>query len=362
MSSTAKDADMPQKVRAARLLWHLGYVCPIEVAVTANEVAYGQLKRSDLTDIDVLGIKFEKDLSWHTVIADCKSGKESASSRLFWMRGVMEFFGAERGYLVMPRIGSESREMALRLAISLLDTDNLAKYEKDKQLDRVRWFNDVTYTAYKRSWGYRLAKGKEATSEEKMLMKFYAFFSYRYWYHAEYLNVLQTITAFRDVAGVLDQLPDQQKTKVAAYNGLTLLAISLLKMCGSVIATKSGEIHNEVRRYIFGGAANAIERSNVMKALGKVAGEKFKLEPEYYDDLLELANRLIVFSDHASEMARYSQLILNLNVLSSQSENLSEALGVSFQVDTLKLLKDTAEFLCKATGFRVGVFSELMNQ
>lgn len=362
MSNSARDADAPLKVRAARFLWHLGYVCPMEVAVSANEVSYGELKRSSLTDIDVLGIKFDKDLSWHTVIADCKSGRESASSRLFWMRGVMQFFSAERGYLVMPKIGDETREMALRLAISLLDEDNLSRYERDKHLAKVKWITDASYTAYKNLWGYRGVKVKPLTQEEQALRRFYAFFSYRYWYQAEYLNVLQAVTIFRDAAGSVDKQSDQRRAKVAAYSGLMLFAVALLKMCGSVMATKSDEIHNEMRRYIFGGAARAIERAREMKVLGEVAGQKLKLEPDYYDALLELANRLITFSDYSAEMPRYAQMILSWNILGDNKGTLAESLGELFEADTVKLLKDTAEFLCTASGFDVSAFEELMGQ
>ena len=64
-------------------------------------------------------------------------------------------------------------------------------------------------------------------------------------------------------------------------------------MCGSVIATKGSEIHNEVRRYIFGSAANANERAHLMRMFSKLSESKVRLEPDYYGELLELASRMI---------------------------------------------------------------------
>jgi hypothetical protein len=364
-TSRGRDADADLKLRVGRFFWDLGYVCHMEVAMSASEVAYGGLKRFDLTDLDVLGVKFENDLSWRTVIGDCKTGKGvSPVTRLFWLNGIMNFFGAERGYLAMPKIGPECRTVAGRLDVSLLDEDNLSRYEKDKQLDNLglRSFTPEVYDQRRLLWGLRLTKGQKPVDDQLVLHKAYQFFSYRYWFQDEYLNVLQSITAIADAAEVINRHPDRMKMKVLAYTGLTLFAIALLKMCGSVIATKSGEIHNEIRRYIFGGASNALERGKLMRLLRQVSQQPVQLEPPYYEALLELANRLITFSQFAKGIPRYSYLVQNENAIARRPEHLDAILGASFGVDALKLTKDVAEFLCTASGLDKKIFDELLSQ
>ncbi len=358
-----KDADL--KLRVARYLWSLGYVCPTEVAMSGREIIQGEAKRYDLTDLDVVGIKFENDLSWQTVIGDCKSGaRPSPVARLFWLRGVMDFFGAQRGYLAMPSIGRESREVALRLGISLLDDDNLAAYEAEKHLlaQDLRLFSMEGYDRKRQLWGLNLPKDATPTADEERLLRVYQFLSYRYWFQEEYLNVQHTVTVFADAADLLGKHPDQRRARLVAYRGLTLLAISLLKMCGSVMATKRTELHNEVRRYIFGGASNAIERHKLMKLLATISQKPVSLEPAYYDALLELANRLVTYSEYAKNIPRYIELILSETVVSERAEPLEKLIGSDFEVDTLKLAKDVADFLCVAAGLDKGIYEALMKQ
>jgi hypothetical protein len=359
-----RDKDAELKLRAARMLWHLGFVCPREVVISGKEIKLGALKRYDLTDLDVVGIKFDADLSFRTVIADCKSGKSSATNRLFWLRGVMDFFGADRGYLVQPQIGSEVREVALRLSVSLLDRGNLEKYETDKGLGNTN-LESLSIRGYDREralWGPNLPKGHQPTEAEKRLQRVYQYLSYGYWFNEEHRNVQQLLRVFGEAAAVINSHSDRERMKLLVYRGLTLWSISLLKMCGSVIATNSDEIHNEVRRYIFGGAASASERARLMRYFSTLQREQVPLEPPYYDELLELAARIIKFSQFGKDIPRYSDLVASEAVVCGRKENLEGVLGRDFSVDTLKLTKDVAVLMSKAADLDPSLFSELMTQ
>lgn len=361
MSNRDKDAEL--KLRTARFLWHMGYCVIREVALSGYDIRSGELKRYDLTDLDVLGIKFDNDLRWHTVIADCKSGKVSSVNRVFWLRGVMNFFGAERGYLVQKGIGHEVRELGPGLDISLLDPENLDVYEHDKELDQLRLssFSLQNYDTRNDLWGLKLPKGQRPTDQETRLAHLYSYLTYGYWFGDEYRNVQQMVKTLSDARVALVGLP-RPKAKLLAYTALTLYSVSLLKMCGAVIATKSADIHSEVRRYIFGGSANANDRYRLMKLLSQLSGERVNLEPVYYEDLLELSARIIRFSQHARDIPRYSDLILMENVLQPGLRPLAEVLGEQFSIDTLKLTKDIADFLVNTTGADGSLFEELYGQ
>ncbi|HCG01062.1 MAG TPA: hypothetical protein DEV93_11025 [Chloroflexi bacterium] len=357
-----KDADF--KLRTCRFLWHMGFACSMEASLSSRVIRYGKLKRYDLTDIDVVGVRFDSDLTWQTVVADCKSGKESAINRLFWLRGVMTFLGADRGYLVMKSIGPECREVALRMNVSLMDEENLTQYETDKSLD-VGSLNCFTLSAYDRNaalWGLQFPKNYSPNDAEQQIQKLFNYLSYNYWFNQEYRNIQVLLSALENAAPAMEAHPDKERMKVAAYTALLLWSISLLKMCGSVIATKGSEIHNEVRRYIFGSAANANERAHLMRMFSKLSESKVRLEPDYYGELLELASRMIKFSHHAKSIPRYVQQVLFSNILCAKADSLATLLGGQYSVDSLKLAKDVAHFVCKATGLKPEVFSELLSQ
>ena len=86
--------DLNLKLRLKRILFQMGYYSPIEVELSQYDDTGLELKRTSLTDLDVLGIKFDPALISHKVVGDCKTGKGVSDlnrlflvarcSRLFW--------------------------------------------------------------------------------------------------------------------------------------------------------------------------------------------------------------------------------------------------------------------------------------
>src|ERR1700754_1109618 len=95
------DQDLGLKLRFRRILFCQGYWSPIEVELSQYE-AYGTgLKRKSLTDLDVLGIKYDELFTPFRVVGDCKSGRNvSDASRMFWLKGVNDYFGADQAYYI----------------------------------------------------------------------------------------------------------------------------------------------------------------------------------------------------------------------------------------------------------------------
>ena len=67
-----KDKDLPLALVGKRLLQAMGYLVDLKVPYYAH--SYGrQYKRTDITDIDLLGIKFDLDFASRTAVGECKS-------------------------------------------------------------------------------------------------------------------------------------------------------------------------------------------------------------------------------------------------------------------------------------------------
>lgn len=67
-------------------------------------------------------------------------------------------------------------------------------------------------------------------------------------------------------------------------------------------------------------------------------------------------------SHFGKEIPRYVYLLLGENIVSERSESLEQLIGKDFSIDTLKLTKDVAAFVAKATGTDTALYSELMAQ
>ena len=94
--------DFDLKIRLSNIFWALG--CYTRIEVKLAEYGVKQEAPLELTDLDVLGIRVLPDLSFEYLVADCTSNKDVIKSpiqRVFWLKGVMTFFGASKGYLVL---------------------------------------------------------------------------------------------------------------------------------------------------------------------------------------------------------------------------------------------------------------------
>jgi len=90
--------------------------------------------RKLITDIDVLALRPGLDLRWELVLADCKTLKDqSPANRILWLRGLMEYFSAISGMIVLRRtkaIENEHKLFAASLRINLIDEAEFHTFDK----------------------------------------------------------------------------------------------------------------------------------------------------------------------------------------------------------------------------------------
>ena len=60
----------------------------------------------DITDVDVLGIKYTYPFEKKVIICDCKNKvKPKPFERIFWTKGLGEYVGVDDEYIALPKIG-----------------------------------------------------------------------------------------------------------------------------------------------------------------------------------------------------------------------------------------------------------------
>jgi len=365
MTTSATVKDLPIKLRIKRVLEAQGYHCPLEVVLShfESQDTRQDLKRILLTDIDVLGIRFEPDLRQNIIVADCKSGRESEVNRIFWLRGIMDYFLAQEGIFLKPQMHSQARALGPKLGIRVLDEKGLAILEKGLELDSSS-FRTNGMTLYQRMsalWGLQLEPGQNPTQKQLVIKSVYQYLQYNYWMVDDYVNIQTIIDRFGKIRA--DIYPDDLKSKYLAFVGLQRLSLSIIKMSGYVAARDLSDVATQFRTAFFGGPYRMRTSIQIMEYLKRLSEfsrieERLELEPPYFSELVEIVNRIILNSRHAAKILQHLDVILTEHLFGSK-QSLEKVLGNIYSTEALVLLKRIAAMFAKYTGLREGLFEEL---
>jgi len=125
-----KDSD--QKNILIKHFYSLGWFAQPEVKVFHKGGVNEQTKV--ITDIDVLALRPGTDLSWELVLGDCKTLKgQSPVNRALWLRGLMSFFNASKGILVLKKqqpMEIDHKLFASSFNVTLLNEEEFVEYDR----------------------------------------------------------------------------------------------------------------------------------------------------------------------------------------------------------------------------------------
>ena len=94
--------DSNQKDMLCKHFYSLGWFAQPEVVVFHKGGVYEQKKV--ITDVDVLALRPSTNFSWEIVLGDCKTLKgQSPANRALWLKGLMDFYHASEGVLVLKK-------------------------------------------------------------------------------------------------------------------------------------------------------------------------------------------------------------------------------------------------------------------
>ena len=355
------DRDLSLKLRFKRVLFQMGYYSPIEVELSQYEALYEELKRQSLTDLDVLGLKFDVAFTANKVVGDCKTGRRvSDINRLFWLRGVMDYFGANTGYYLRPVIDRQAKAIAPRLGITTLDENGLMALEKDLDANTLPLpLQDLGfYEMQRKQWGIFIPKGTKPASRELDLKKVYTYLSYSYWYFEQHRNLFLLVAHFQKIAHLLN--PMDPRDILLAHVGVERFALSLLQMASDIYLRGLSDIPLNARVYLYGGAFAVRDRQEYFKLLNKLTGANEPLDPPFLDDTIELLNRIVHNPYAATEVLRYLEAIYGWCVQLG-NKDVTALFGAKMQTSAVVLARDIAITFTKATGMREQIFSKILS-
>ena len=348
--------DFKLKIRLNNIFWSLG--CYTRLEVKLAEYSLQEKIPMELTDLDVLGIRILPDLSIDYLIADCTSNKDvirSPIQRVFWLKGVMEFLGASKGYLSLgtnnPVLGSQ-RIVGHRLGVTILNEENLANLEK-----RVVSSGFPQLKSSKpESWLYF---ENNITNLSKEIVPLLNFRKHNYWINPSYQNLHALISLVTKHNKLFNETNRLQKALILDL--LTLFTLSVLQMSAYVFRVNPESPRIELRSYFYGGYDKMKRRQDIAENIkklmattrrqGTLFNETLKLDPDYLPNLFDIAFRLLNKPFDSSQIPRYLQVILFEKILyKGENADGMKYLETSFSDITKKLTRDIVKFFRDSTG------------
>src|SRR3974377_952554 len=189
-----KDLDLPLKLQVASALAACGYYTRVNVLRSATS----SRGLADVTDIDVLAIRYDLMFKRDAVAVSCKSGAAktlSAAREAFYLRGVLDYVEAGEGVAAYSQkpVAPHIRDLGQRLGILMLSGDEIGQWCKNltNGLPDPSYFHESAYETYTNGW--------ERLGNEGLA----GYLNTDYWFHFDFRNLQNLIVHLRKVSAKL---------------------------------------------------------------------------------------------------------------------------------------------------------------
>lgn len=339
------ELDLGLKVGARALLWSMGFSTRLDVVLRGYERADGRSVET-FTDLDVLGVSVMPGYRLSTTIADCKTGKsDKPTARMFWLRGVADFFGADGAMLVREHdVLDSTRQLSEKLGITVLPSPDLVHMQtlhgpavpEDSPLS-------VLFD--------RSAAAEHLKAYSKLDRKLKPLIDYRdfdYWVYDDSRNLFQLVAHLSDASKWLKASdPDH----LSLFFDLAWLGlVTLIKASEHVRRAFLSDPDRGLQEYLFGGPVQLMEKIQVAEYLQSLRPDGVRKRdhlPEYYPALRELVTRLLRRPAHMQNALRHAEAASALAAARKRIA-LGAAFGDEFDDIAAKLVADMCGFLVSA--------------
>lgn len=361
MSSNDKDFDY--KIRFQRILWKMGFWTRSEIPVLAysTNTYVDNLKKHDLTDLDVYGELLNTDFSINKYIADCKSGRQVKSTeRVFWLKGVMEFTKADKGFLIKKNVTDHIRLILDSMNIYAIDNNNLLELEK---LYNTSSINELF------SKEYYIEREKIIGSLSEEYKKIYQYLSQRYWYNSNHINLNVILTMLNKNEFHKSFEKNNKSHLFLLLENIIFLTRVIFECCNYVLHRNIADIPQAVLEYIHGGVTGYNQKKNILREIKSMVNtylpneainvEENDIKPVYYQPLLELILSIITEPLLAKDIIRYLEIFQH-EVILEKKYDFNQYFANSYSNITLKLAKDIIRFYSSFTKVNSDIFESIL--
>jgi len=301
--------DLDQKLLVYLLFRQSGYVPQFEIRLRTKSYI-DTFKSHDVSDIDVLGYKFESDLGYRELGAECKSGEANALDDLFKFKGTMTLRNIQHGYLVKSRLHQNAREIAGGLGIRVLTEAELREFLLPSNPDLERSQREIKslYIKHQKIMEHMKISHK----------RFHDYVLYEYWNKPDWQNIHNLRHLFTTIQKEVSA--DQQQEKFfAGFILITmgLFARSILKIISDSICISFSDLRNSLTVSLFGGPESFREKQRLFDNMSQVNGTNEKFLPDWIVDLTQFGERLARYPKSAATIPEVVDQLISKVDLSS---------------------------------------------
>lgn len=350
MSATSEsEKDITLKLRTMRYLWNLGYFVRKNVAIIESQESGKQY-----TDIDVLATKVDDELDAEFMICDCKSGVQAKTrERLFWISGVMKFFGATQALFIRTKLfGGKYLELNKQLGIMPLSEDQLTELEKSYGIKNDWWYGPFAKEQIDADKIFAVLR--EFSPETSDYLKSL------YWQDSPPEQIATIIACCNRIKG-LEQIDISAKHFLLTY-ALSFLTLSIIRFAKNVLPVPDAAKGETIEIELLGGRLEQEERKKLLRGfydfMVKEIQERYKarypitssqflesLIPLYSKHLIDLVIRLCRNPRNYVLLPRLFDTIAYETILGHRDLRVQDIVPSSFYFDASTLAKPMKDFL-----------------
>jgi|GEM_PF-2440753 len=360
--------------RMQRLFFYLGYFTRRRITLKS----YFYPEKSDITDLDIIGITFSNNFYPNVIIGECKSGaKESTIDRILWISGLRRYFSSNQAFIARKHISQKIKDFAREMNVLAFDYNRIFELEKDLGIiDDWMGSHDLNY------YQPRLKGYYQRISQENKLSRIYWFIRSEFWYTNNSIRLKKLITASEILSKynrLIVEAELREALKWLIYESAILFSVSVLYLCGEVFSLTSEERERYIDHKMMYGLVPPEETKKIIELAYKVVNAKVREKtgeglprsemlmeipiPSFTSNLIELVERLLAKPKQAVEIPRFLDIALYEYCLKDKEVD-EKVLKRIFPHDfnlILKLSKNILNFIIKNCNLAEEFFGDLLS-
>ena len=332
----------------------------VDVKLIRPDAATTRFDKEELTDIDVLGIKFLPENRLLKIAADCTTRKRGVvMNRTFVLRGIMDLVGAEEGFVLLDPgrpLPQDHRTASKAIKITLLDPN-----DANFLLKRLNMAEPGVEESNLFKEGSHIYLEKNLSNILKEFLNAITYRKLGYWQDPINEQLLNSIFNIKDIASKMN-IKEQKFHLVLAYEYFFLFVMAALSLAWHMASTSSpnnlDNLDIQLRYFLYGGEKHYKSRIRMMEFLEEKLGAGTKnarngdlyVAPPEWKRFLDVYTRLLLNPLESIHIPQVLRLALFEKVLYKNAEMYSQSLPIQANDITFKLIGDLARYYALATG------------